>query len=59
MALPSNFVANFEGKLAIFRAIVTGNPVPAVTWVRSNGEIEDERYKPVFDAMSGEHQLQV
>ncbi|XP_037535708.1 immunoglobulin-like and fibronectin type III domain-containing protein 1 [Nematolebias whitei] len=48
-----------EGKLAIFRAIVTGNPVPAVTWVRSNGEIEEERHKPVFDAMSGEHQLQM
>lgn len=59
MAVPSNFAAIFEGKLAIFRAIITGNPNPDVTWVRSNGDIGEERYKPVFDAMSGEHQLQV
>uniref|UniRef100_A0A3B3I863 Immunoglobulin like and fibronectin type III domain containing 1, tandem duplicate 3 n=1 Tax=Oryzias latipes TaxID=8090 RepID=A0A3B3I863_ORYLA len=48
-----------EGKVAVFKAIVTGNPTPAVTWVRSNGEINEERYKTVFDAISGEHQLQM
>lgn len=47
------------GKVAVFKAIVTGNPTPAVTWVRTNGEIDGERYKIVFDAISGEHQLQV
>uniref|UniRef100_A0A3Q3KXU7 Immunoglobulin-like and fibronectin type III domain-containing protein 1 n=1 Tax=Mastacembelus armatus TaxID=205130 RepID=A0A3Q3KXU7_9TELE len=48
-----------EGKLAIFRAIVTGKPTPTVTWVRNNGEINEERYKIVYDASSGEHQLQM
>ncbi|XP_061582848.1 immunoglobulin-like and fibronectin type III domain-containing protein 1 isoform X2 [Cololabis saira] len=48
-----------EGKLAIFRAIVTGKPTPTVTWMRNNGELPPERYKMVFDASSGEHQLQM
>ncbi|KAM3877763.1 immunoglobulin-like and fibronectin type III domain-containing protein 1 [Diretmus argenteus] len=49
-----------EGKLAIFRAIITGNPVPTVTWMRNNGEISDPgRHKVVFDPTSGEHQLQM
>ncbi|KAM9759805.1 immunoglobulin-like and fibronectin type III domain-containing protein 1 [Menidia menidia] len=47
-----------EGKLAVFRAIVTGTPKPDVTWVRNNGEI-DESYTVVFDTSSGEHQLQI
>ncbi|XP_070703016.1 immunoglobulin-like and fibronectin type III domain-containing protein 1 isoform X2 [Pempheris klunzingeri] len=48
-----------EGKLAIFRAIITGNPTPNVTWVRNNGEINEERCKIVQDKSSGEHQLQM
>uniref|UniRef100_A0A3B3DI46 Immunoglobulin like and fibronectin type III domain containing 1, tandem duplicate 3 n=1 Tax=Oryzias melastigma TaxID=30732 RepID=A0A3B3DI46_ORYME len=48
-----------QEKVAVFKAIVTGNPTPAVTWVRTNGEIDGERYKIVFDAISGEHQLQM
>ncbi|KAM9361327.1 immunoglobulin-like and fibronectin type III domain-containing protein 1 [Symphorus nematophorus] len=48
-----------EGKLAIFRAIVVGKPEPTVTWVRNNGEIDEERYKVVFDTSSGEYQLQM
>ncbi|KAM6927252.1 immunoglobulin-like and fibronectin type III domain-containing protein 1 [Xenentodon cancila] len=48
-----------EGKLAIFRAIVTGNPTPTVTWMRHNGELHEERYKMVFDSSAGEHQLQM
>lgn len=47
------------GKMAFFRAIVTGNPTPKVSWARNNGEIDEERYKFVFDPVSGEHQLQV
>uniref|UniRef100_A0A3B4XBF1 Immunoglobulin-like and fibronectin type III domain-containing protein 1 n=1 Tax=Seriola lalandi dorsalis TaxID=1841481 RepID=A0A3B4XBF1_SERLL len=47
-----------EGKVAIFRAIVTGKPTPTVTWVRNNGEI-DERFKILFESSSGEHQLQI
>ncbi|XP_038134427.1 immunoglobulin-like and fibronectin type III domain-containing protein 1 [Cyprinodon tularosa] len=48
-----------EGKMAFFRAIVTGNPTPKVSWARNNGEIDEERYKFVFDPVSGEHQLQM
>uniref|UniRef100_A0A3Q2QVP1 Immunoglobulin like and fibronectin type III domain containing 1, tandem duplicate 3 n=1 Tax=Fundulus heteroclitus TaxID=8078 RepID=A0A3Q2QVP1_FUNHE len=48
-----------EGKMAFFRAIVTGNPTPTVTWVRNNGEIDEERYKFAYDSVSGEHQLQM
>nr|XP_054587588.1 immunoglobulin-like and fibronectin type III domain-containing protein 1 [Nothobranchius furzeri] len=48
-----------EGKLAIFRAIINGNPDPTVTWMRNNGEINEDRYKCVFDKFSGEHQLQM
>lgn len=59
LTLSSVISAMFEGKLAFFRAIVTGNPTPAVTWVRNNGEIDEERYKAVYDKISGEHQLQV
>uniref|UniRef100_A0A8C6LQM2 Immunoglobulin like and fibronectin type III domain containing 1, tandem duplicate 3 n=1 Tax=Nothobranchius furzeri TaxID=105023 RepID=A0A8C6LQM2_NOTFU len=47
------------GKLAIFRAIINGNPDPTVTWMRNNGEINEDRYKCVFDKFSGEHQLQM
>uniref|UniRef100_A0A665SZR9 Immunoglobulin like and fibronectin type III domain containing 1, tandem duplicate 3 n=1 Tax=Echeneis naucrates TaxID=173247 RepID=A0A665SZR9_ECHNA len=48
-----------EGKLAIFRAIVVGKPAPTVRWLRNDGEIDEERYKTVYDASSGEHQLQM
>lgn len=47
------------GKVAIFRAIVIGTPAPTVTWVRNKGEMDEEKYKTVYDASSGEHQLQV
>lgn len=43
----------------IFRAIIVGNPTPEVTWTRNNGEINEERYKIIYDKSSGEHQLQV
>ncbi|XP_018517375.1 immunoglobulin-like and fibronectin type III domain-containing protein 1 [Lates calcarifer] len=48
-----------EGKMAIFRAVVTGKPAPTVTWMRNNGEITEEMYKIIYDASSGEHQLQI
>ncbi|XP_044031649.1 immunoglobulin-like and fibronectin type III domain-containing protein 1 [Siniperca chuatsi] len=46
-----------EGKVAIFKAVVTGKPTPTVTWVRNNGEIDEERCKIIYDTSSGEHQL--
>lgn len=45
--------------MAIFRAVVTGKPTPTVTWMRNDGEIDEERCKTVQDASSGEYQLQV
>ncbi|XP_029287841.1 LOW QUALITY PROTEIN: immunoglobulin-like and fibronectin type III domain-containing protein 1 [Cottoperca gobio] len=47
-----------EGKLAIFKAVVTGHPTPSVSWLRNDGEI-NERYQMVHDAIAGEHQLQM
>ncbi|XP_032369254.1 immunoglobulin-like and fibronectin type III domain-containing protein 1 isoform X2 [Etheostoma spectabile] len=48
-----------EGKCAVFRAVITGKPTPTVTWVRNNGEIDDERWKMVHDTNSDEYQLQM
>ncbi|XP_076125294.1 immunoglobulin-like and fibronectin type III domain-containing protein 1 [Alosa pseudoharengus] len=49
-----------EGKLAIFRAIITGDPTPTVTWRRNNGNTDDpEKYQVIFDPNSNEHQLQM
>ncbi|TDH13682.1 hypothetical protein EPR50_G00036080 [Perca flavescens] len=48
-----------EGKVAIFRAVITGKPTPTVTWARNDGEIDDERWKMVHDTSSGEYQLQM
>nr|CBN80727.1 Immunoglobulin-like and fibronectin type III domain-containing protein 1 [Dicentrarchus labrax] len=48
-----------EGKPAIFRAVITGKPTPTVTWLRNNGEIDEERYKIVHETSSGEYQLQI
>lgn len=48
------------GKFAFFKAIVTGDPTPTVTWARNNGDISDpERYTVLYDPILGEHQLQV
>lgn len=50
----------FAGKLAIFKAIITGNPTPTVTWKRNNGNTDDpEKYIATFDPNSNEYQLQV
>ncbi|XP_035244791.1 immunoglobulin-like and fibronectin type III domain-containing protein 1 isoform X1 [Anguilla anguilla] len=49
-----------EGKLAIFRAIVTGEPEPTVTWERNNGDTSDStRYQIQYDPASHQHTLQM
>uniref|UniRef100_A0A673GY14 Immunoglobulin-like and fibronectin type III domain-containing protein 1 n=1 Tax=Sinocyclocheilus rhinocerous TaxID=307959 RepID=A0A673GY14_9TELE len=49
-----------EGKLAVFKAIITGSPTPTVTWARNNGDVSDpERYVVSYDPVLGEHQLQM
>ncbi|KAJ3602957.1 hypothetical protein NHX12_030701 [Muraenolepis orangiensis] len=49
-----------EGKIAIFKAIIIGNPTPTVTWMRNNGEVTDPNvYKVTYDTNAGEHHLQI
>uniref|UniRef100_A0A673GZ56 Ig-like domain-containing protein n=1 Tax=Sinocyclocheilus rhinocerous TaxID=307959 RepID=A0A673GZ56_9TELE len=49
-----------EGKLAIFKAIVVGDPIPNVTWARNNGDISDpQKYQTKFDPNSGEHTIEM
>ncbi|XP_062400978.1 immunoglobulin-like and fibronectin type III domain-containing protein 1 [Sardina pilchardus] len=49
-----------EGKLAIFKAIITGDPTPTVTWKRNNGKLDDpEKYQVIYDPNANEHQLQM
>ncbi|KAM9799892.1 immunoglobulin-like and fibronectin type III domain-containing protein 1 [Syngnathus typhle] len=48
-----------EGKLAFFKARVSGKPAPRVSWARNNGEIDEENYKMVYDSLSGEHSLEI
>nr|XP_055068172.1 immunoglobulin-like and fibronectin type III domain-containing protein 1 [Misgurnus anguillicaudatus] len=49
-----------EGKFAFFKAIITGDPTPTVTWARNNGDISDpERYIASYDPIADEHQLQM
>uniref|UniRef100_A0A671YXI4 Immunoglobulin like and fibronectin type III domain containing 1, tandem duplicate 1 n=1 Tax=Sparus aurata TaxID=8175 RepID=A0A671YXI4_SPAAU len=49
-----------EGKLAVFKAKITGNPTPTVTWGRANGEIH---YHPdvclqKYDEATQEHTIE-
>ncbi|XP_076872149.1 immunoglobulin-like and fibronectin type III domain-containing protein 1 [Brachyhypopomus gauderio] len=49
-----------EGKLAVFKSIVTGDPTPTVRWIRNNGDTSDpEKYITVFNQAAGEYQLQM
>ncbi|XP_051563269.1 immunoglobulin-like and fibronectin type III domain-containing protein 1 [Myxocyprinus asiaticus] len=49
-----------EGKVAIFKAVVTGDPVPTVTWARNKGDTSDpEKYKPKYDPRTREHVLEI
>uniref|UniRef100_A0A3Q3GP50 Immunoglobulin-like and fibronectin type III domain-containing protein 1 n=1 Tax=Labrus bergylta TaxID=56723 RepID=A0A3Q3GP50_9LABR len=49
-----------EGKKAIFKAMVNGDPAPTVTWGRNKGEVNDpEKYKTRFDERAQEHILEM
>ncbi|XP_069560282.1 immunoglobulin-like and fibronectin type III domain-containing protein 1 [Brachyistius frenatus] len=49
-----------EGKLAVFKAVVTGDPKPDVSWRRTKGPISDkEKFKTKYDDSTGEHILEV
>uniref|UniRef100_A0A3Q1JN37 Ig-like domain-containing protein n=1 Tax=Anabas testudineus TaxID=64144 RepID=A0A3Q1JN37_ANATE len=49
-----------EGKFAFFKAIVTGDPKPTVTWSRNNGDVSDtSRYQARYDPNSNEHTFEM
>ncbi|KAE8298274.1 Immunoglobulin-like and fibronectin type III domain-containing protein 1 [Larimichthys crocea] len=49
-----------EGKFAFFKAIVTGDPQPTVTWSRNNGDVSDtSRYQTKYDPISNEHTFEM
>ncbi|XP_043096965.1 immunoglobulin-like and fibronectin type III domain-containing protein 1 [Puntigrus tetrazona] len=49
-----------EGKVAIFKAVVSGDPAPTVTWARNKGDTSDpEKYKPRYDERAREHVLEI
>uniref|UniRef100_A0A3B5QJW0 Immunoglobulin-like and fibronectin type III domain-containing protein 1 n=1 Tax=Xiphophorus maculatus TaxID=8083 RepID=A0A3B5QJW0_XIPMA len=49
-----------EGKKAFFKAMVSGEPPPAVTWTRNKGEMDDqEKYSTRYDKRAQEHVLEV
>lgn len=50
----------FSGKKAFFKATVSGEPTPTVTWGRNKGEVDDpEKYKTRYDERTREHILEV
>ncbi|MCJ8729443.1 hypothetical protein PDJAM_G00106390 [Pangasius djambal] len=49
-----------EGKLAIFKAIVIGEPKPTVSWKRAKGEMNDpEKFQNKYDPVTKEHTLEM
>uniref|UniRef100_A0A3B4BWE8 Immunoglobulin like and fibronectin type III domain containing 1, tandem duplicate 1 n=1 Tax=Pygocentrus nattereri TaxID=42514 RepID=A0A3B4BWE8_PYGNA len=49
-----------EGKLAIFKAIVIGDPKPTVAWKRAKGEMNDpQKFQNKYDPTSNEHTLEI
>ncbi|XP_050967672.1 immunoglobulin-like and fibronectin type III domain-containing protein 1 [Labeo rohita] len=48
-----------EGKLAIFKAVVCGYPVPQVLWARNKGDIADPKYISRYDEKNEEYILEI
>ncbi|XP_017334719.1 immunoglobulin-like and fibronectin type III domain-containing protein 1 isoform X1 [Ictalurus punctatus] len=49
-----------EGKLATFKAVVSGEPKPTITWARNKGDLSDpEKYNTRYDEKAGEYILQI
>ncbi|KAM9799898.1 immunoglobulin-like and fibronectin type III domain-containing protein 1 [Syngnathus typhle] len=49
-----------EGKFAFFKAIVTGDPKPTVSWSRNNGDVSDtSKYQSKYDANANEHTFEM
>ncbi|XP_043097317.1 immunoglobulin-like and fibronectin type III domain-containing protein 1 [Puntigrus tetrazona] len=49
-----------EGRLAFFKAVVSGNPVPEVSWARNKGDISNStKYVSRFDEKNEEYILEI
>ncbi|XP_076003216.1 immunoglobulin-like and fibronectin type III domain-containing protein 1 [Genypterus blacodes] len=48
-----------EGRKAIFRATVTGEPAPTVTWGRNKGKLDQEKYRTRFEGRTKEYILEI
>nr|XP_061814213.1 immunoglobulin-like and fibronectin type III domain-containing protein 1 [Nerophis lumbriciformis] len=49
-----------EGRRAFFKAIVSGEPTPNVTWGRNKGDVNNtEKYKIRYDEKAKEHVLEI
>nr|XP_023690028.1 immunoglobulin-like and fibronectin type III domain-containing protein 1 [Paramormyrops kingsleyae] len=49
-----------EGKLAFFKAVITGHPTPDVTWKRAKGDLLDpEKFRTKYDQKTGEYSLEI
>uniref|UniRef100_A0A3Q1FUT6 Immunoglobulin-like and fibronectin type III domain-containing protein 1 n=1 Tax=Acanthochromis polyacanthus TaxID=80966 RepID=A0A3Q1FUT6_9TELE len=56
---PMNVTAQ-EGKKAVFKAMVSGEPTPTVTWGRNKDKVEDpQTYKIKYDERVREHILEI
>uniref|UniRef100_A0A3P9KU82 Immunoglobulin-like and fibronectin type III domain-containing protein 1 n=1 Tax=Oryzias latipes TaxID=8090 RepID=A0A3P9KU82_ORYLA len=53
-------VTTHEGKKVFFKAMVSGEPAPKVTWSRNKGEMNDpEKYKTRYDERTQEYILEI
>ncbi|XP_061641108.1 LOW QUALITY PROTEIN: immunoglobulin-like and fibronectin type III domain-containing protein 1 [Phyllopteryx taeniolatus] len=49
-----------DGRRAFFKAIISGEPTPSVTWGRNKGDVNDaEKYKIRYDEKTKEHILEI
>ncbi|XP_026187316.1 immunoglobulin-like and fibronectin type III domain-containing protein 1 [Mastacembelus armatus] len=49
-----------EGKLAVFKAVVTGDPKPEVSWRRGKGNMSDkDKFQSKYDQSTGEYILEI
>ncbi|KAM4570557.1 immunoglobulin-like and fibronectin type III domain-containing protein 1 [Fundulus diaphanus] len=49
-----------QGQVAVFKAVVTGEPKPDVSWRRAKGNLADkEKYVRKYDDSTGEHILEI
>ncbi|KAM9342428.1 immunoglobulin-like and fibronectin type III domain-containing protein 1 [Pholidichthys leucotaenia] len=53
-------VTTEEGKLAVFKAVVIGDPKPEVSWRRSKGTLSDKgKFQSRYDESKGEYILEI